>query len=458
MNYYFIFFSFICLFGFNESSKLEIFNNGSKLIYEINTPPLSQGNLDFPVSGLTVFGKGCDAFNQISESDINKVWNSSSSSKLIAIIDFTGGGCFLADFVFRCQTKDWCGGILLRERFFNPAGLNALISFRKKYPRSDFKVPFVEASDEDFIFIKNMIIEAQNNDQHSQLTLIGNENPWIGMFQSTIFFVTLRVLAPFSSCGCLILVSRLIWIQAKKLSLESEVLTKSKFRINLKLVCLSFHFISQLTRTVFFADPFQCQQIYSYTVFILLLAGALAFEISTSILLSFLIRELVHAVRPMDMVKATKFAYYVIVIFLACQIFASVVEGLRLYDTEVSSFQILGLFYSITNFSLGVWYFKQSYVFLKRFRITEKAIRKENLKRISLTQLSLTSSIGMILISVTILSIGFREIFGRVWGYFATYLLLVIFLQTTSFLQILLFGGVIFKFKRKLTRPSTVDL
>eukprot|EP00298_Acanthocystis_sp_HF-20_P016558 c21511_g5_i1.p1 GENE.c21511_g5_i1~~c21511_g5_i1.p1 ORF type:complete len:479 (-),score=105.12 c21511_g5_i1:4-1440(-) len=430
-------------------SKLEIYNSNSTILeeYDILSPGFSLGNLDFPVSGKIVFGRGCNGINQIAQE--NQFENISNfSSKYIAFLEFGNGGCFTTAAILQCQKQNWCGGILFRDSFFKPAGLPMLIKFDKHRARNEYKVPAAQSSFEDFDQVRELIAKALKNNQTYKFTLINDQNPWIEMFASVIFLILFRIISHIWSVGCLLLIVYILYSQYKKANRLSNLKNSTiRFQkigkgLTLKQVCLLLHGITHIFRIAFFVDPFSGQQIYSYPIQILLQMGSIIFEISTSMLLSIVVRELTHSTNSIDFSKFARIGYFIVILFISFAVAAVSLEALQYTESNISPFLVLALFYSIATIVLGIWYFWQGYVFFKKCSKIEKNIKKSNQKKLALTQMSMFNSIGMIFFGIGTISISQRSVYGKPWGFFLINFFLVLIFQITSLFEVLLFGGV----------------
>eukprot|EP00298_Acanthocystis_sp_HF-20_P018548 c21985_g4_i3.p1 GENE.c21985_g4_i3~~c21985_g4_i3.p1 ORF type:complete len:509 (-),score=104.38 c21985_g4_i3:130-1629(-) len=459
----------IGLFCFAQSTILEIFSSNSSIptIYEINTPHFDLGNKSFPVSSSgVIFSKNCNAFNLISDEQVQLVKTQTNSSKLIVLIQFDDQAsyakCFPQKYVFECQKRDWCDAVLLQDPFRTPAGFTMWSLIDEFRPRSDYKVPMLESNKEDFDLFKKLILQSQINNQTYRITLTNDENKWEGVFKSVPFLIYFRVLSPLWSLGCLVLIILVFWKKGPTPSRRDSDVDKNsrkeppnverlysrnilKKRLTLKQICLVFHFITHLARVILYSiDPIQSQQIFTYIVAQLLTATTFSFEIATHILLSIIMRELTQTNTLVDIRKRTQFAYVIIIVFLFFDYFSSTLAGLR-SDVPFSTSIVMLVFYIGGNIVLGIWYFWQAYRFLRKCNENEKVVKRKSNPRIRLTQISLLNSIGMITFGLLCLMILVRNIFGNPWGYSFAYMSFIFVVQIMSFCEILIFGGVLFR-------------
>ncbi len=115
------------------------------------------------------------------------------------------------------------------------------------------------------------------------------------MFKSIPFLIYFRILSPIWSFGCFVLALKVLGRSAKEISRnrsspKTGVVICGFFirQPNLRLICLSFHVMTHVSRmTLFAVDPFFSQQIFPHLAFYLLQVGSVTFATSTSILLSF---------------------------------------------------------------------------------------------------------------------------------------------------------------------------
>eukprot|EP00298_Acanthocystis_sp_HF-20_P018547 c21985_g4_i1.p1 GENE.c21985_g4_i1~~c21985_g4_i1.p1 ORF type:complete len:497 (-),score=74.67 c21985_g4_i1:49-1539(-) len=461
-------FILIGLFCFAQSTILEIFSSNSSIptVYEINTPHFDLGNKSFPVSSSgVIFSKNCNAFNLISDEQVQLVKTQTNSSKLIVLIQFDDQAsyakCFPQRYVFECQKRDWCDAVLLQDPFRTPAGFAMWSLIDEFRPRSDYKVPMLESNKEDFDLFKKLILQSQINNQTYRITLTNDENKWQVVFKSVPFLIYFRVLSPLWSLGCLGLLIFIFWKRggtatgdsdmARKKSKQNLQTTKSTFekffkkRLTLKQVCLLFHFITHLARVILYSiDPIQSQQIFTYIVAQLLTATTFSFVVATDILLAIIMRELTRTNKLIDIRKRTQFVYVIIIIFLFFDYFSSTLAGLK-SDLPFSTSIVMLVFYIGGNIVLGIWYFWQGYRFLKKCNENEKIVKQKSSPRVRLTQISLMNSIGMITFGLLCLMILVRDIFGNPWGYSFAYMSFIFVVQIISFFEILIFGGLVLK-------------
>eukprot|EP00298_Acanthocystis_sp_HF-20_P006094 c16049_g1_i1.p1 GENE.c16049_g1_i1~~c16049_g1_i1.p1 ORF type:complete len:463 (+),score=103.32 c16049_g1_i1:87-1475(+) len=437
INFFFLVQLFIS-YKFVITSKLEIFNslNESTSIHEFITPAFELGNISFPFSAPVLIGVGRYSINEFTDSQIQEKLINSSSSKLIVFVDYINE-IFVTEFIFQCQEKDWCGGVLLRDYVYYPTGRRVWSLFDSHRSSSEYKIPLVEASASDYTKILNLLSEVEKNNQTYKFTLTYDQNPWKEMFHSVAMLVVFQIFIGLWSFCCIILSIRLLWEQHNQKVKESK-----QSQVTLKQVCLVFHLISNIFRFVLCIDPLQCNQLFVYPILIFLLAGSIGFETASSILLSFVVRELTQAITTVNVMKNVKVAYCLIVVFIFITFLVSALEGFKLVILPVPTFAILAIFYAISNFVCGVWYFLQGYKFLKRFQKSEKATHRQNTRRVALTRIALLNSIGMIMYTFLFLLAGVRQTSTNPWGFFLSGVLLNIILLIISLFEIMIFGGL----------------
>eukprot|EP00298_Acanthocystis_sp_HF-20_P017300 c21719_g1_i1.p1 GENE.c21719_g1_i1~~c21719_g1_i1.p1 ORF type:complete len:356 (+),score=86.03 c21719_g1_i1:907-1974(+) len=326
-------------------------------------------------------------------------------------------------------------------------------------PRSAYKVPLVQASLEDFAYLKDALLNAQKNNQSHAITLTSDDNPWLVTINSFFFLFYFQILTPIWSLSCFIWAIKIVYndIITKSISNNNHIPNNNHIststqpivrsqKITLKRICLSFHIISHLSRIVFSVDPFWSQQIFPYLVSWVLTSCVIAFEISANILLSFVLREITHAKQNIDVLKEVKVAYVFIAIFIALDFFLAITQGSQYAFFSVV--HVTAFFYLFVNVILGFWYLWQAHKFLEKCSKFKDPAQKPHPARVVLIQTSIVNSIGMIFCGIIFYLIAVRSIFGNPWGQFSIYVLMTAALQIVSLCEIMLFGGVVFRCPR----------
>eukprot|EP00298_Acanthocystis_sp_HF-20_P029280 c8162_g2_i3.p1 GENE.c8162_g2_i3~~c8162_g2_i3.p1 ORF type:complete len:510 (+),score=71.94 c8162_g2_i3:23-1531(+) len=455
------------------TSKLHFGNE----IYDVLTPGFELGNKEaFPLTAPVILSPGCSGISKISQSQIDSTLSSPLSSNFVALSSSTSSSasrnilvlveesvsdasCFPQHHIFECQDREWCGGVLFEHAVPLISGLHMWSYFDKPRSRSEYKVPLAQISREDIKYFKRLISENLQNETIITpiITLTNDQNPWVDMFLSVPFILIFRALFPFSSIISLFIIVK-VYKNYKKHRLVSRTVSanslyspstsgiKYSFRkTSLKEKCLLFQFISHILKILFFIDPIISSQIYPYIVGTILTAGFISLQLSSSILLSFVIRELTHANELINVQGKLKAAYFFIIVFILIDLGISTHDGLNVNVLSFPSFYILAAYYVATNIGLGAWYFVQGYKFIKKCSQVKTQMSKKDQARLSLIQLSMFNSIGMILFGLVTVLIGVRQVHGRPWGNFCIYFFMLLILQITSLFEILLFGGVVIK-------------
>eukprot|EP00298_Acanthocystis_sp_HF-20_P004676 c15000_g1_i1.p1 GENE.c15000_g1_i1~~c15000_g1_i1.p1 ORF type:complete len:498 (+),score=157.40 c15000_g1_i1:34-1527(+) len=451
----------LLIFCFVNSTIIRVFNDSSKLneikTYSIPSPPLALGNLNFPVSGEVLFGKGCSAISQIEKNEKYSDILSSNKTNIIVLLDYENTNdvsCFDIWHVFHCQKNEWCKGVLVSTPFFNPAGFGMWSAFDKTRPRSDFLVPLVQVSKEDFFWIQDIIADVENNNQTFSLTLTHDESEWEAMFTSPVYLVFLRILTPIWSFGCFLLASTILKQRLKVVPTPRRMVVpygkwyhrlRSKLKLNLKRICLSLHVFTHFSRIIYYSiDPFFSYQIIPFLPSYLLISFCVAFEIATTILLSFVIRELIHASQLIDVMSKVGYAYCFIAFFLVLNFTIDTTAGLQLAIAG-PGFIVKAGFHIAINIVLGFWYFYQGYQFLKKCSFSEQIQQQStNPAKLFLIRLSTLNGFGLTLFGLTTILALLRAVFGCPWGFFSSWFIMTCLTQIISFCEILLFGGVTF--------------
>jgi hypothetical protein len=329
-------------------------------------------------------------------------------------------------------------------------------------------VPLVEASAEDFKLFSGLI---ELHPQTHNLTLTKSPNPWKKMFQSIPYLIFFRIITPLWSCGCLALCTRLLRTSNKIAPPKPVYQTKFEclFRIcrqqfTLKRVCLGLQAVTHLSRVALFTvDPIISCQILPYLALQLLMACIVDFEISTNVLLAFVVRELTNAKVTINVMQKVLVAYCIMCLFIAVDFWLAVYAALFI-DVGAYAFIIRVMFMLVMNVFLGIWYLWQAVVFSRRFAAREQRIRRENRQRLTMTRITRNSAIGMITFGLLLAFLGVPDVYGKPWGFFFVWMALVTVFQLTSFSQILLFGGlaldkkmVLGVMKRMTSRRATGD-
>eukprot|EP00298_Acanthocystis_sp_HF-20_P003049 c13428_g1_i2.p1 GENE.c13428_g1_i2~~c13428_g1_i2.p1 ORF type:complete len:467 (+),score=67.70 c13428_g1_i2:35-1402(+) len=415
--------------------------NNSTKTYVFNTPPLSFGNLNFPVTVTNIiFLRGCSSLspyptnnNTLPDSVI--FWEDSEQDEI---------ACFQSHFVFECQKYSWCLGVISIEPFFSPSGFFVWSVFDKKRDVSEFQVPLVEMTIDDFEILKSAI----KNSNYS-ITLTLDPNPYQAAFESIGFIFFFHVFASIWSFICFVISVSQIRRRSKKRKDKSG---------DLKKVCLILQVFTHVARFInVTVDPDFTQRIIPYLWGYISIYSCIAFELATNILLSFVIRELTRATRIIFVMKKVSVAYGFITVFLLLDLAISVYVGLRVNFVTQQAWIVKAFFYVIMNLLLGFWYLYEGIKFLRKCR------RQNNINsgpRILLIRISILNSIGMILNGIAVTFPSIKIIFASPWGYTGTFMGLIIILQTTSFIQILLFSRATFtkkSFNRFMQRLSSIQ-
>eukprot|EP00298_Acanthocystis_sp_HF-20_P017031 c21652_g1_i6.p1 GENE.c21652_g1_i6~~c21652_g1_i6.p1 ORF type:complete len:172 (+),score=46.07 c21652_g1_i6:163-678(+) len=148
--------------------------------------------------------------------------------------------------------------------------------------------------------------------------------------------------------------------------------------------------------------------------------------------------------------KKVKLAYFFIALFFAIILPISVIQPLHI--TTVQLFFVEAFFYVGVNIVVGLWYFYQSFKFLRRHSNLEKVTKKGNPIRVRLTQVSMLASTSIVALGLLTTLISVDSVYGTPWGYFATFSLILAVAQILSLLEIFLFGGFVFDLKGAAVR------
>eukprot|EP00298_Acanthocystis_sp_HF-20_P023848 c33701_g1_i1.p1 GENE.c33701_g1_i1~~c33701_g1_i1.p1 ORF type:complete len:531 (+),score=116.99 c33701_g1_i1:56-1648(+) len=439
--------------------------------YDAKAPAFALGNLDFPISGEPIWTQGCEGVVSLD----NSLRVANATNKIVFLqYNPEDSACFYTHHVFMCQARSWCTGIFVEDYFFNPSGLNMWSVFDKTRPRSDYKVPMVQPTLEEFALFKRLIKDAEMNNKTVTLTLTSDPSKWGELFTSAMFLILFRVLYPVFSFGCFVLAIKLIKKHAeeekKRLRRMSSSLgsgynrQKKSFAFfrtkpTLKMVCLVLQAFTHICRVFYFAiDPLFSQQIFPNLASYVMFTSTTAFYIVTNILLAFVIRELTQAKQFIDVMTKIKIAYVIILCFLFLDYSTTILAGLVIRVGSTSTWLVKVVFYVILSIVLGLWYLWEGFKFLRRAHETEKKLKKtDNVAQRIMIQMAMVNSVGIIIFGCLCTLASFRGIYGTPAGYFTAWFSGYGISQITSFIQIFLFGGVLISSKRlSLTRMRSL--
>eukprot|EP00298_Acanthocystis_sp_HF-20_P004510 c14836_g1_i1.p1 GENE.c14836_g1_i1~~c14836_g1_i1.p1 ORF type:complete len:491 (-),score=113.99 c14836_g1_i1:23-1495(-) len=444
--------------------QLTATNNSAKLFKDFITPPFDLGNLNFPVSGAPIFVKGCNGLSRMVSDELITI--PSTDTIVFVESDIADNSCWAGSFIFQCQSLSWCRGIVIEDPFFTPTGLATWSYFDKRRDRTQYKVPYLQTTKEDFSTFQKLVQLTYAN-QQPIVTIFGDTNPWSEMFDSGLFVFMFQVLSTLWSFFCLFLSVFLLRKKYSKTSYNknrtSSLMTPSQFtrhesrnsfslllqsKKSLKTICLCLKIFTHTFRIFYFAvDPFFSQQVYPSLASYLLLTATFSFEICTNILFSFIIRELTQATTIISIFTKAKFSLIFVLGFLILDFWTAIEAGLFISIGIFPSWIVKAFFYLILNICLGGWYFWQARRFLKKSIRSEKKFRKENKARECLTQISTVSSFGMILCGILFSFMSIREVFGSPWGYFGVFCAITVVSQITSLAQIFLLSHTLITVK-----------
>eukprot|EP00298_Acanthocystis_sp_HF-20_P016135 c21388_g1_i2.p1 GENE.c21388_g1_i2~~c21388_g1_i2.p1 ORF type:complete len:481 (-),score=89.93 c21388_g1_i2:362-1804(-) len=461
----------ITIFLLNEtiySTILQISDN-KNITYEINSPPFSFGNLSFPVSGEVIFGKGCNSIKRVSTTEIqnrimqyntnrnnsvniNTTVSTTTTPSFIMFIEYTesDSNCYPSNMIFDCQKRSWCSSVIMCKETVKIAGRAVWAEFDQIRSKNEYKVPLVEVVVPDCDKFKNLINDALSQNYSYNLTLTEDPNPWGDMFSSIAFLLLFRILTPVWSGGCLFLALFILrkYHKATSSTTNENFFSKIRLRFTFKTICLLLQSLNHFCRILYFiVDPFYSQRIVPMVPSYIFITSTTVFDIGTHILLSFVIRELTHAVAIVNMKEKLRFGYAFMMIYFVLDYFVNIMAGLKLSQFNGSTFFVKVFFYCFMNVVLGFWYLWEGIQFLRKNSKQEKKFKNntQNISKKILTQMSLFNSVGIILFGFAVILVSIDVVFGTIWGYFTTFAILTIILQITSFVEILLFGGVIIR-------------
>eukprot|EP00298_Acanthocystis_sp_HF-20_P017028 c21652_g1_i1.p1 GENE.c21652_g1_i1~~c21652_g1_i1.p1 ORF type:complete len:498 (+),score=169.17 c21652_g1_i1:24-1496(+) len=458
----FNFLVFLFILRITNCSILRIFENSTSTIpissIEIQTPGFDLGIRNFQLTKPTILTKGCGGISKIDINEITKLLSSTGESNLIVLIeaDTDDNSCLPVNHILKCQEKSWCAGVIVQDPFYSPTGCEMWSVFDKKRDRSEYKVPLAQASLEDFNIISEAFLVSKSKNQSSTITIIDDKNPWLETINSVPFLLYFQILTPIWSVGCIILSIKGLLKKNRQLKTKKARTSIESFKTRcreifscsspgLKTVCLRLHIFTHLSRIAFVGvDPFLSRQLYPHSVYYMGLFCSMAFEIATNILLAFVIRELTQAKSTIDVMKKARLAYLFIFIFIIIDFLISLVGGLKIQVSTGPVWIVKAIFYVLLNIVLGIWYFIQGYKFLQKCQKLEKTLKKEKENRAKevLVRISTFNSIGLVFFGLCTVLTTERSIFGSPAGNFATFAAIVFIIQTSSFMEILLFAGI----------------
>eukprot|EP00298_Acanthocystis_sp_HF-20_P006433 c16297_g1_i1.p1 GENE.c16297_g1_i1~~c16297_g1_i1.p1 ORF type:complete len:477 (-),score=64.73 c16297_g1_i1:131-1561(-) len=441
-----------------QFSVIEVFG----ITHIIPTPHFDLGNRDFNVTGKPILGKGCHAVQNLDHKKINHEYLALNSSKRILLVEYNeeDNSCFLIHYALECQKYAWCGGVLVQDHFFNPTGLDMWSVFDIHRERTEYKVPLTEASFDDFNFISSLILDAESKNQTTMIILTNDPNPWQTLFLSIPWMIFFRILSPIWSIGCLIFVIRLLFVKhrakvpIRRGSFNQLSMNKNKTHVPLKSLCLGLHALTHVARVVAFSvDPFVSQQIFPHLVYYLLgLAFIITFDIATNILLVFVVRELTRADKSIDLKSRLIPAYCFVLFFVILDFLVSALGGLKVNFRYFPTWIVKAFFYVVMNIFLGLWYMREGYLFLSKYKKLETKMKKQNRSRVLLTRMTIVSSIGIILVGMLSILITLPQVFGNPTGHFCCWVSIVTVVQILSLAEISLFGGVVLDVRTVITK------
>eukprot|EP00298_Acanthocystis_sp_HF-20_P016285 c21439_g1_i1.p1 GENE.c21439_g1_i1~~c21439_g1_i1.p1 ORF type:complete len:491 (+),score=137.95 c21439_g1_i1:30-1502(+) len=445
-----------CLFIFVNGSILTVYDQGvSKSESVISSPAFDLGNLTFPLTFQNVIlSSGCSAIHKITQSTSTVSLLSGNYKNVLVMIGYKqeDSSCLKTHHVFECQQHDWCGGILVEEPFFSPPGMEMWSVFDKHRPRSDYMIPLVEATTEDFQIWKNSIIFDETSgtgitNTSIVIKLTRDANKWEATFNSWGFKVVIQGMCGAWSFLCII-VALVILNRIRKTS-SHENSRGGRFgslalnrKTPIKVICLYLQLLNHSFRVIFRVDLFFTTQIYPYLTSFEFYSSSTIFQIVSNLLLAFVLHELTVAKNSINMQEKLFFAYILCFCFVLIDFTIATLSGLVVYKTSP---HILGkaTYNLILYMVFGLWYFQQAILFFRRSSRSAKATKKTNSQAALLQKMSIMNASGLLLYSSIQTLVYVREIYGNPVGYSIVTFLTNFSPQLTSMIEIFIFGGII---------------